>query len=123
MIEKAIAIAVQAHAGQTDKFQKPYILHPLRLMFRMASEEEMIAAALKAEGIPTSVLEAVDHLTRRKDETYEEFTRRAGAHPIARKVKLADLEDNMDIRRISQLQEKDLERLEKYHRAWLMLKK
>lgn len=46
LLERAIEIAVTAHKGQVDKANKPYILHPLRLMFKMQSENEMIAAVL-----------------------------------------------------------------------------
>jgi len=137
MLEKAIGIAAKAHAGQKDKFGGPYILHPLRLMMRMNSEEEMIISVLhdvvedtawtidtlRSEGFPEQVLSALDHLTRKKhEETYEEFIQRAKKNPLARKIKLADLEDNMDMKRITELKEKDLKRLEKYHRSWLELK-
>ena len=64
----------------------------------------------------------VDSLTRRETEAYEEFINRAKLNPNGRKVNLADIEDNMDIKRISEPTEKDRERLKKYHRAWLRLK-
>jgi (p)ppGpp synthase/HD superfamily hydrolase len=136
LIERAIEIALKAHIGQVDKAGDPYILHPLRVMLAMRTETEQIAAvlhdvvedsdwtleALRLKGFPAQVIAAVDHLTRRKEEkTYEAFIRRAGQHPIARRVKLADLQDNMDIRRIRQLKDKDIKRLKKYHQAWLEL--
>jgi len=136
MLGKAIGIAAQAHAGQKDKFGGSYILHPLRLMMKMNTEEEMIISVLhdvvedsdwnidtlRSEGFPENVLNALDHLTRREDETYEEFIQRAKKNTLARKIKLADLEDNMDMKRITGLREKDMKRLEKYHRSWLELK-
>jgi (p)ppGpp synthase/HD superfamily hydrolase len=105
-------------------------------MMQMTSEAAMMAAVLhdvvedtdwtlerlREEGFSDEVLEAVDSLTHREDESYQEFVERVRANPIARQVKIADLEDNMNIRRISQLSAKDLERLEKYHRAWCVLK-
>jgi (p)ppGpp synthase/HD superfamily hydrolase len=135
-LEKAILIAVQAHQGQQDKAGEPYILHPLRVMLRMGSETEMIAAVLhdivedtdwapadlRKKGFSDEVLKVVDCLTRREKENYEEFIERVKLNASARKVKLADLEDNMDIKRISKPTEKDWERLKKYHRAWLKLK-
>jgi (p)ppGpp synthase/HD superfamily hydrolase len=135
-VEDAISIATQAHKGQTDKAGAPYLLHPLRIMMQMTSEAAMMAAVLhdvvedtdwtlerlREEGFSDEVLEAVDSLTHREDESYQEFVERVRANPIARQVKIADLEDNMNIRRISQLSAKDLERLEKYHRAWCVLK-
>lgn len=131
-LEDAIRLAVQAHRGQKDKAGAPYILHPLKLMLRMRSEVERMVAVLhdvvedtpytllglQQAGYPEPVLEALDCLTRRGNETYEEFIERVKANPLARKVKIADLEDNMDIRRISDPQEKDMERLKKYRRAW-----
>jgi (p)ppGpp synthase/HD superfamily hydrolase len=134
-IEDAITIAAQAHSGQKDKAGSPYLLHPLRMMLRMNSDAAMMAAVLhdvvedtdwtlprlREEGIPDEVLEAVDCLTHRDGESYQEFVERVRTNPIARQVKVADLEDNMNIRRINQLGSKDLERLKKYHQAWCAL--
>ena len=134
-IEDAISIAARAHKGQKDKAGAPYLLHPLRMMLRMDSETAMMAAVLhdvvedtdwtlgrlREAGFAEEVVEAVDCLTHREGESYEEFVGRVRANPIARQVKVADLEDNMNIRRIGQLGAKDLERLEKYHRAWRVL--
>jgi (p)ppGpp synthase/HD superfamily hydrolase len=132
---RAIAIAAQAHQEQRDKAGAPYILHPLRMMARMSTEAEMIAAVLhdlvedtewtidllRAEGFGAEVLAAIECLTRRDDESYNEFIERARTNPIACRVKLADLEDNMDLRRIAQVTDRDLERLRKYHRARQLL--
>jgi len=133
---KAIAIAAQAHQDQYDKAGAPYILHPLRMMQRMSSETEMMAAILhdvvedtdwtldklRQAGFAAEVVQAVECLTHRDHETYDEFIARVRTNAIASKVKLADLEDNMDMRRLSTLTEKDAERLHKYHRAWLALR-
>ena len=130
-LEDAIALANEAHRGQKEKAGQPYILHVLRVMFRLETEQEQVAGVLhdlvedtsytlddlRRLGYPDPVVTAVDCLTRREDESYEEFVERAGAHPIARRVKLADLEDNMDIRRLSEVTERDLERLNRYIRA------
>src|SRR5258708_14260514 len=136
-LEDAVAIAAQAHRGQKDKAGDPYLLHPLRMMLRMNSEAEMIAAVLhdvvedcdwtleqlRDKGFSEEVLQAVDCLTHRNGEAYEEFIKRAQENPIARQVKIADLEDNMNIERIVEITEKDLERLAKYHRSWCVLTK
>ncbi len=136
-LERALAIAVRAHAGATDKAGQPYILHPLRLMLAVETEEERIAAVLhdvvedtdwtiarlRDEGFSESVLAAVEALTRRKDqESYEEFILRAGANPLARRVKLADLADNLDVSRLGELTERDLDRLNRYKRAVVTLR-
>jgi (p)ppGpp synthase/HD superfamily hydrolase len=133
---KAIAIAAQAHQDQYDKAGAPYILHPLRMMLRMSSETEMIAAILhdvvedtdwtldklRQAGFSEEVVQVVECLTHRDQETYDEFIARVRTNAIASTVKLADLEDNMDMRRLRTLTEKDAERLHKYHRAWLALR-
>jgi len=135
-LEDAIALAVQAHRGQVDKAGQPYILHPLRMLFRLESEDERIVAVLhdviedtpttfadlRALGYAEEILQALDCVTRRPDETYEQFIERAAANPLARRVKLADLEDNMDLRRMRALADHDLERLQRYLDAWQKLK-
>ena len=134
-LERAILIAAQAHLGQRDKAGAPYILHPLRMMMRMESEAAMIAAVLhdvvedsdwtleqlRGEGFSEEVLQAVDCLTSREGETYDEFISRVRSSEIARRVKIADLEDNMNVKRIGEITPKDLARVEKYHRAWRAL--
>jgi len=134
-LEDAIALPVGAHRGQADKGGMPYILHPLSVMLRMRTETEMMVAvlhdviedtdytmeALRQEGYPEEVLVPLDYVTRREGESYEAFTRRAAQNPVARRVKIADLEDNMEVRRIQELTDTDLEQLRRYRRAWRML--
>ena len=136
-LEDAVSIAAIAHRGQKDKAGAPYLLHPLRIMLRMTSEAAMIAAVLhdvvedtdwtleqlRERGFSDEALEAVECLTHNEAESYEEFIERVGKNPIAQEVKIADLEDNMNIQRIRQMTPKDLERLAKYHRAWCELTK
>ena len=127
-IERAIAIAAKAHAGQHDKAGQPYILHPLRVMLRVSEPSEMIAAVLHdvvedssvtlaclaEEGFAQDVLSAVEALTKRVGESRIEAAKRAAMNPIARVVKLADNAENMDISRIKSPTQKDYERLEEY---------
>lgn len=134
-LERAIEIAAQAHAGQRDKAGAPYILHPLRVMLRVETETERIAAVLhdvvedsgwtldqlRAEGFAPDVLETIEALTRRPEESYEDFVLRAGAHPIARRVKQADLADNTDSTRIAEPTAHDGARMERYRRAIALL--
>lgn len=135
-LERAIALAVEAHRGQVDKAGHPYILHPLRVMLALEEELERMAAVLhdvvedtpvtfeqlRAEGYPEEVVVALEHLTKREKESYPEFVERAAANPIARRVKLADIEDNLDLRRIAEPTDKDLARLRRYRAAWQTLK-
>jgi HD domain len=134
-IEDAISIAAQAHKGQTDKAGKPYILHPLRLLLQLSDEREMIAAVLhdvvedsdwtieglRREGFSEEVLAAIDCLTRRESESYDEFISRVKTNPLASSVKFCDLMDNLDITRISEPTPADHERMEKYRRALVQL--
>jgi hypothetical protein len=130
-LERAIQIAAEAHTGQVDKAGAPYILHPLRVMLRVESYEDRIVAVLhdvvedskwtlddlRAEGFSDAIITGVDAVTRRPDETYMEFVRRAGRDPLGRRVKLADLADNSDPSRISSPTDADASRLERYRRA------
>lgn len=127
-IEKAIALAATAHAGQLDKGGQPYILHPLRVMFRVATDEQRMAAVLhdivedtsvtfedlEAQGFPASVVEAVRALTKLPGESRLAAAERAAANPIALAVKLADNAENMDLSRIANPTEKDFARLREY---------
>jgi (p)ppGpp synthase/HD superfamily hydrolase len=137
LVEKAIALAVEAHAGEVDKQGKPYILHPLHLMMQMETAEEMITAVLhdvvedtpttledlRQQGFPEAVLEALALLTHDTASTsYKEYVAAVKPNPLARKVKLADLAHNMDVRRLPEMGMKDYGRLEKYRRAWDTLK-
>lgn len=132
LIETALEIALAAYAGKTDKAGKTYILHPLRIMANMETEEEMavallhdviedsdfIAEDLLEKGIPSRVVEAVQCLTKQSGEDYGAFIERVLENPLAGKIKKTDIEDNLNILRLDTVTQKDLERLEKYHRAW-----
>jgi (p)ppGpp synthase/HD superfamily hydrolase len=136
-LERAIAIAAEAHAGQKDRAGAPYILHPIRLMIQMDSENAMMAAVLhdvvensvwtlddlRKEGFSNEVLNAVDSLTHRdkEGEDYWDYIQRAKSDPIAIKVKLADLEDNLNPDRLNEITEKDEKRFDRYRKAQEML--
>jgi len=134
-LERAIVIAALAHSGVRDKAGSPYILHPLRLMHRVCSPDARIAAVLhdvvedsawtidrlRYEGFSEVILDAVDALTRRAGEDYMDFIRRAGENPIAKQVKIADLNDNMDPSRMTAPTQEDHARLDKYQAALSLL--
>jgi hypothetical protein len=135
-LEKAISVAIENHAGQVDKAGAPYVLHPLRVMFKMDTEMEMIVAVLhdvvedtrvtpndlRAAGFDNEVIEAVDSVTKWGGESYTDFILRAGSNPIGYKVKMADLNDNLDLSRIAEPTDKDYKRLSKYKDAIKTLK-
>ena len=134
-LEKSLQIALKAYAGQRDKAGKTYILHPLRIMAKMATEEEMAVALLHdviedsditaedllKEGIPQNIVDAVVLLTKTRSENYKNFIKKLSTNKLASKVKKADIEDNINVLRLDSLGDSDLERVKKYHRAWKML--
>ena len=135
ILANAMALATEAHKGQYDKSGVSYILHPLRIMHRMHTETEQIVGVLhdvvedtpitleelKEKGYSQEIIDALDHLTKREGENYGDFITRCRKNPIALKVKIADLEDNMDIRRLDRVLDRDLERLNRYLVAWRYL--
>ncbi len=135
-LEKAIQIAVTAHSGAKDKGGKPYILHPINVMMRVEKEDEKIVAilhdvvedtdwtfdALREEGFSEIIIEALKSVTKHNEnEDYEEFVKRSLNNEIGRKVKIADLKENLDISRIGDLNEKDILRINKYKKALKVL--
>ncbi len=138
LVERAVRRALEAHAGQKEENGRPYLLHPLRLMLRMDSEVEMAAAVLhdvvedtattlddlRAEGFPEKVLAAVALLTHdKKNESYRRYVQRIASDPLARKIKLADLEDNLNPLRLARLGARETQRLKRYFEAHRLLSK
>ena len=136
-LERAIEIAQEAHKGVKDKGGHDYINHPIRVMHAMSNDQEKIVAILhdvvedsdwtferlKEEGFEDSVIESLRCITKySEEEDYQEFIKRAATNKIATKVKMADIEDNLDLSRLGTLTEKDLTRIEKYKKALKYLK-
>ena len=136
-LERAIEIAQEAHKGVKDKGGHDYIHHPIRVMHAMSNDQEKIVAILhdavedsdwtfdrlKEEGFEDSAIESLRYVTKySEEEDYQEFIKRAATNKIATKVKIADIEDNLDLSRLGTLTEKDLTRIEKYKKALKYLK-
>ena len=136
-LERAIEIAQEAHKGVKDKGGHDYIHHPLRVMHAMSNDQEKIVAILhdvvedsdwtfdrlKEEGFEDSAIESLRCVTKySEEEDYQEFIKRAATNKIATKVKIADIEDNLDLSRLGTLTEKDLTRIKKYKKALKYLK-
>lgn len=136
-LDIAIKLATDAHAGQVDKAGAPYILHPLRVMLAMKTEDERIVAVLHdvvedspwttddlywQHGFKPEIVMAVAALTRGKNEDYFDFIGQLSPNPIARAVKIADIGDNLDPSRCLPSDVKATERVEKYRRALGMLR-
>ena len=135
-LERAIQIATEAHKGHLDKAGRDYIGHPLRVMEMGKTEDEKIVGVLhdviedtgwtfemlEAEGFSREVIEALKCVTKlSENENYDDFIERVKKNPLAVAVKINDLTDNMDIRRLPYLSDKDVKRLKKYLKAYKKL--
>jgi (p)ppGpp synthase/HD superfamily hydrolase len=136
-IEDAIALAARAHRGQqyASPEREPYIFHPLRVMLTLADPADQIVAVLHDavedtelglvdlvdSGYPPDIVEAVDAITHRPGESYDEYIRRVAANEISRRVKLADLRENLANNRRLPPSPANTERIAQYERAMLML--
>ena len=130
-----LAIAAKAHAGQVDKAGAGYIEHPRRVSARCTTTRQKCAALLHdvledtptmaedliAAGVPADVVAVVRKLTRPEGVGYMDYARGIAGDPDARAVKMSDLTDNMDLSRLSEVRPEDLERVEKYERAYAIL--
>lgn len=138
LLRKAIQIADMAHAGQTDRYDSPYIGHVMRVSNYGRTLDEKIVGALhdvvedcpeydfdrlRTEGFPEYIVFAVKCITKQSpEENYDDFVRRTEKSPLAVAVKLNDLRDNMDLRRVTRpLNEKDMKRMNKYLKAYRYL--
>jgi len=135
-LKRAIEIATEAHQGQLDKAGRDYIGHPLRVMEMGKTEEEKIVGVLHdviedtdwtfeklaEEGFSDEVIAALRCVTKiSENENYDDFIDRVKKNPLAAAVKINDLTDNMDIRRLPYLSDKDVKRLKKYLKAYKRL--
>lgn len=133
-LSRAMAIAAYAHDGQTDKAGKPYIHHPLALASGCPNDRSMLTLCFLHDVLedrpemsehpdirrfPAYILDALDAITRVKNESYPEYIERVMANELAKSVKILDLEHNMDITRTRHsLTTTDIHRLERYRWAW-----
>jgi (p)ppGpp synthase/HD superfamily hydrolase len=149
-LQRAIEIAVEAHKGQLDKGGNLYILHPLRVMMGLDTEDEKIVGVLhdvvedckgwtwdrlRSKGFSEKIIDALQSVSKTPEEEVEfsrlketrseeavrqhyfAFVKRAAANEIGRKVKVADIKDNLDISRIKTLSNEDMMRLRRYEEA------
>lgn len=135
MLASAIMIAAKAHEGQLDKSGKPYILHPMRVMQYLETDDvelqcmamlhdviedtSVTYAELREAGMSERVIDGVRAVTKVKGQTYEEYKEAVFASVDGMLVKRADLTDNSDIRRLKGISPKDVERTVKYHQFYI----
>ena len=138
MLSKMLLLATNAHDGQVDKAGKPYIMHCLKVMHYLKSEdEELMCIALGHDiiedtkttyvdlwslGFSRRVVEGIRALTKQRGQTYDEYKQQVFASEDAMRVKLCDLRHNSDIRRLKGVTQKDVERIAKYHQFYLQIK-
>jgi (p)ppGpp synthase/HD superfamily hydrolase len=138
MLAHAIALAATAHREQTDKAGRPYILHTLKVMHYLRSDDDELNAIavlhdivedtrvtyelLRGNGMTPRVVEGIRAMTKQPGQTPEEYLAQVLANPDAVRVKMADLRHNSDIRRLKGVTEKDVQRIEKYNRMYEVLK-
>lgn len=134
-LERAIALAATYHAGQQQRNGQPYILHPLHVMQRVhgmsakmvavlhdaIEDTDLTLAMLKREGFDEAILQAIDLLTRKGRQPYDEYLAGLVGNTLALTVKIEDVRHNLDSSRIDQLSDHDVMNLRKYHAAlkWL----
>ena len=137
MLNKMLVLATNRHAGQYDKGGNPYILHPLKVMYYLKTTDEELQCVglghdlvedtettyteLAELGFSKRVIEGIKALTKQRGETYDEYKAKVKANPDAIKVKMADLRHNTDVRRLKGVTEKDIARIEKYHKFYVEL--
>ena len=135
MLDKALLLATNSHHGQFDKGGNPYILHPIKVMHYLKSDDEELQcmallhdvvedcdvtfADLAAAGMSQRVIDAVSCLTKQRGQTLEEYKDEIFSNKDAMLVKRADLRHNSDIRRLKGVSHKDMERMSKYHLFYL----
>ncbi len=132
-LEDAIILATNAHKGQKDRNDEPYIMHPIRVMAQLWRHDERMVAVLhdviedtsvtlddlRKAGYTDRIVDAVDAISRRKDagESFSQYIQRVKKNPLATKVKIADLRDNSNLDRLPKVEAHDLRRLDRYNRA------
>lgn len=135
LLGKVLVLATNAHAGQFDRGGKPYILHPLKVMHYLKTDDEELQCIallhdvvedtdtswkdLEAIGCTERVLNAVRALTKLPGQTYDEYKEVVFANEDAMRVKLCDLRHNTDIRRLKGVTQKDVDRITKYNQFFL----
>ena len=131
LLDKAISIAVDSHSGQVNDKSEPYVLHPLRMMFKALTIEEKIVAVLhdviekttivldnlRSDGFSDRIVFAIDALSRRAEESYDKYIDRVRENKLATKVKIIDLDDNISSLNLGETEDIKSNKFLKYQKA------
>lgn len=140
-LSNMLTLATQRHSGQFDKAGRPYILHPLKVMHYLKSDDEELQCIalghdlledtykdfedgvlhLRSLGFSQRVIRGIMALTKRHGQSYPEYQLQVKINSDAVKVKMADLRHNSDIRRLKGVTAKDIERTVRYQQFYLEL--
>ncbi len=139
MLSSMLLLATKWHDGQFDKAGRPYILHPLKVMYLLKSDdEELMCIAvghdlfedtgctfteMREVGMSPRVLNGIMALTKMPGQTFEEYKEKVKSNIDAVRVKMCDLRHNSDLRRLRGVTEKDMKRVVKYTAFYDELKK
>jgi (p)ppGpp synthase/HD superfamily hydrolase len=135
LLGKVLVLATNAHAGQFDRGGNPYILHPIKVMHYLKTDDEELQCIallhdviedtkttwqdLEAIGCTARVISGVRVLTKMPGQTYDEYKNEVFANLDAMRVKSCDLRHNTDIRRLKGVTQKDIDRIAKYNQFYL----
>lgn len=138
LLDKMLVMATNAHHGQFDRGGKPYILHCLKVMHNLKTDDEELQCIalghdiiedtkttykdLKDAGFTDRIIEGIRHMTKLPGQTHDEYKEQIFSSKDAMLVKMADLQHNSDIRRLKGVTDKDIERMAKYHRFFLEIR-
>ena len=129
--KKAINLMFEKHKEQTDKSQIPYVFHPWHVAEEFTDETKVIVALLhdvledtdttesdlEKIGFSKTIIESLKLLNHNKNEEYFDYIKKIATNNIARSVKIADLKHNMDLTRLEEITDKDIERVKKYQKC------
>ncbi len=137
LLNAMLVLTVNAHSGQFDKGGKPYILHPLRIMHRLRTQDEELQCIalghdviedcditydqLREAGMTERVIDGIRCMTKIPGESYSEYKAKVMSNRDSMQVKKEDLRDNSDIRRLTGITQRDIERMQRYHSFWVQI--
>ncbi len=138
MLNMMLVLATNKHSGQFDRGGNPYILHPLRVMYQLKTDDEELNCIalghdlvedtdvtykqLKDMGFTDRIIAGIRALTKLPGEDYDDAMLRITSNKDSIKVKIQDVRHNSDIRRLKGITEKDVARIAKYHKMFMTLK-